>query len=452
MSTRREFVQATAIVALANTLSINNAPAATQKQHADTQEAGPAAKSRAVRRIRSASSRGETLRRIGGGGAFPCLTWGADDQQLLTVVEGAGWPGLPKDLYAESALVAVSGTPENATFQAIAGYPVYATRECFRPNGSPVYANSTALSVDGSVYVFFSASGDAFKIVGEYFVIHEDRGSKLIYSPDNGRTWRNVDGSAPVVYESATQQSKRTMAFWKEPQNAFEGLSFVQMGKDYQANSDGYIYVYGPHGIIKNGYAMFRVAKSRVLDHGSYEYFSRWQPDGGAQWSKEITERGAVQTFPHGTSEYGNWNFGGVVYNEPLGVYMMIGWIGGAVAVDYWNLNEFVLPKNVLGLWTATNPWGPWTQVVEIDPWFPGGDYNAKVISLAIAPKWIAEDGKSFWVVWQDLQHSSDYRADMYKEWYTAKTDEEATQAAIRYRRAHPQLCFNTQRVDVHIA
>ena len=37
-------------------------------------------------------------------------------------------------------------------------------------------------------------------------------GAKLIYSPDNGRSWRNQDGSGPVVWESWEQRSRETMA------------------------------------------------------------------------------------------------------------------------------------------------------------------------------------------------------------------------------------------------
>src|ERR1700689_4306899 len=118
MSTRREFLQKASIVAFANAMSVDSVRAAEEKKEASTKAAPAAAKTgrSAVKRIRAATCRDDTLRRSGGSGMFPCITWSADDQQLLTVMEGAGWPGLPQDLYVEGALVAVSGKPENAEF------------------------------------------------------------------------------------------------------------------------------------------------------------------------------------------------------------------------------------------------------------------------------------------------------------------------------------------------
>jgi len=452
MSTRREFIQKATMVTLAGAISADSVLAADEKKEGiEAMETEAKAGGTAAEGIRSVTARDETLRRVGGGGMFPGLTWSADDQQLLPVVEGAGWPGLPKDLYVESALVAVSGQPENVQFHAVPGFPYYPIRECYRVNGSPVYSSSTALAVDGHIYFFCSAFGDAWKIVGDYFVLHKDRGQKLIYSPDNGRTWRNQNGSSPVVWETAKQQSSQTMALWKEPQDALAGLSFLQMGRDYRDNRDGYVYIYGLKGGAKvNELAMFRVPKTQVLDRGFYEYFAGLQSAGAPKWTKDISARAAVHSFPLGSGAYGDWHLGSVAYNAPLGVYMMVGFIGGLV--EFLNINEFELPKNVLGLWTARNPWGPWTQVAEIDPWFPGGDFNAHVLSLTIAPKWISEDGKSFWIVWCDVQHSSDWRPEIYKEWLYAKTDDEATRLTVKYRATHPQVRFNTQRVDLNVA
>ena len=55
-------------------------------------------------------------------------------------------------------------------------------------------------------------------------------GAKLIYSPDNGRTWHNQDGSTPVVWEDWYDRSRKNMLFFREPQDAFSFLTFVQMG------------------------------------------------------------------------------------------------------------------------------------------------------------------------------------------------------------------------------
>ncbi len=57
-----------------------------------------------------------------------------------------------------------------------------------------------------------------------------------------------------------------------------------------------------------------------------------------------------------------------------------------------------------LGFWAATHPWGPWTQIHEEKEWTPSGDGAAHAYQPQIGPKWIAPDGKSFWLVWTDFQ------------------------------------------------
>jgi hypothetical protein len=57
-----------------------------------------------------------------------------------------------------------------------------------------------------------------------------------------------------------------------------------------------------------------------------------------------------------------------------------------------------------LGFWVASQPWGPWTQIHEETEWTPAGDAGARAYQPQIVPRWIAEDGRSFWLVWTDFQ------------------------------------------------
>src|SRR5439155_4921123 len=101
-------------------------------------------------------------------------------------------------------------------------------------------------------------------------------GAKLIYSPDNGATWHNQDGSAPVRWEPWDDRSQQNMAFFKEPGQSFALLTMLQMGKAYSGNKDGYVYVYAPNGNDEgtmNQLVMFRVPKDKVRDRKAYEYF-----------------------------------------------------------------------------------------------------------------------------------------------------------------------------------
>ena len=75
-----------------------------------------------------------------------------------------------------------------------------------------------------------------------------------------------------------------------------------------------------------------------------------------------------------------------------------------------------------LGFWVADKPWGPWLQVHEETEWTPGGDHQARAYQPQIAPKWIAQDGRSFWLVFSDFQSVDG---------------------------VYPYYCFNCQKVEI---
>jgi hypothetical protein len=83
----------------------------------------------------------------------------------------------------------------------------------------------------------------------------------------------------------------------------------------------------------------------------------------------------------------------------------MVNWGMGCSSDGMW----FGKPS-YLGFWTAATPWGPWTQVHEEIAWTPGGDPGARAYQPQISPKWIAEDGKAFWLVFTDFQVVDDRR------------------------------------------
>jgi hypothetical protein len=304
---------------------------------------------------------------------------------------------MPRKDY-NSRAYAILGNPPEVKFEFLPGYPeltnAWGTLECSR------YYNFGILALDGKIYQFLSTPNHPFTQPGPRFV-----GAKLIYSPDNGKTWNNRDGSTPVRWEPWAERSKTNMAFFEESGDAFSLLTVLQMGRNYEHNKDGYVYVYAPNGNAEgtmNQLVMFRVRKENVLDRGAYEFFAGRTADGGARWSPQIEQRGVVHTFPAGWVN--TWLHAyawhpSVVYNAPLGVYMMANWGMGCDTDGKW----FGKPS-YLGFWTAPQPWGPWTQVHEEKEWTPAGDRSARAYQPQISPKWIAADGKSFWLVWTDFQ------------------------------------------------
>ena len=357
-----------------------------------------------------------TTYRSGGSGDNWHMTWAKDDKQYAALCDGRGWPetaGYTGQPY-NTRVYAICGDAPNHTYEHLPGYPDLLSERS--PNRSRYYGFGI-LAVEGTLYHYLSTPNHPFDGPSPRFV-----GANLIYSSDNGKSWRNQDGS-PLRWEKWGDRNRGNMVFFYEPGDAFSLLTVLQMGQNYEHNTDGYVYVYAPNGNKEgsmNELVMFRVPKDSVLDRSAYEYFYSRNPDGTAQWSHDIHAREVVHTFPPGwvnTDVHPYAWHPSVVYNAPLGVYMMVNWGMGCASDGMW----FGKPS-YLGFWIAAHPWGPWTQVHEERAWTPEGDLAARAYQPQISPKWIAEDGKSFWLVFTDFQVVAEER---------------------------PYYCFNCQKVEI---
>lgn len=352
----------------------------------------------------------ETILPCTGHGDNWYMTWAEDDKQYAGLCDGTGFPDLPDfdGRTHNSKLFSISGDPPDHVFDSVRGYP--ALEHVADDNSRHLglysrYYGFAIIALDGFLFQFLSTPKVPFGPVDNAFI-----GAKLIYSPDDGETWLNQDGS-PVGWETWEERSPANLVFFHEPGDCFSLCSLLQMGKGYEDNTDGYVYLYAPNGNVDgsmNQLVMLRVDRTKILERSAYQYFVSVGTNGTANWSGSIEDRGVVYEFPRG---WVNWNVGpghsghpyawqpSVVYNKPLGVYMMANWGIGVGGDGDW----FGKPS-YLGFWTAPQPWGPWTQVYEEREWKPGGDKTARAYQPYIAPKWIAPDGTSFWLVWTDFR------------------------------------------------
>lgn len=450
MSTRRDFLKHSA--AACGVLSAASSAAKqveTTQVGRDDRTGTRASVRKNLVRIKRVIRREETTLRLGGVGDNWHMSWAADDRQYVSLCDGFGWPGMPG--YAQenqefnSRMYAIEGNPPAVTFRHLPGYPEIVSRLDPKTWSSTdrhcYYYSFGTLAARGYLYQFLSTLNhpethpDGTLWPGQRFV-----GAKLIYSPDQGRSWFNQDGAAPVSWETWEQRSRRNMMFFEEPQEAFSLISMLQMGKNYQANRDGYIYGYAPNGNVDgsmNELVMFRAPTSAILDRSLYEFFSGTSAGGKATWTRDIHSRAAIHKFPRGwvnskpTAHPYAWQ-PSVVYNQPLDLFMMVNW-GMGCATD----GEWFGKPSYLGFWTAQNPWGPWTQIHEETAWTPANDLGSRAYQPQIAPKWISPDGKSFWLVWTDIQSSG---ARM-----------EGAFTAASKSRLLPYYAFNIQRVDLVI-
>lgn len=359
----------------------------------------------------------DTFRTTGGSGDNWHTTWAANDAQYTGICDGKGWPEIDgyTGVYYNTRVLEIEGGPEQPRFRHLPGFPELLNI----PDSSDMhrYYGFGIIALDQCIYQYLSTPNHMFLEPGAKFV-----GAKLIYSPDLGRTWRNQDGTA-LTWEPWAERNKDNMAFFEED-DAFTLITVLQMGKNYEHNEDGYVYLYSPNGSVDgkmNELALCRVRKESLLDRASYEFFVSRNEDGSANWSRSIGDRGAVHTFPAGwvNVKYHPYAWHpSVVYNQPLGKYMMANW-GMATSPEdgMW----FDRPS-YLGFWIADQPWGPWTQIHEDTAWMPGNDPAARAYQPQIMPKWIAPDGKSFWLAWTDFQVRDDRQ---------------------------PYYCFNWQQVEI---
>lgn len=408
--------------------------------------------------VKAARRLDETIVRLPTIGDGYKTTWTASGRHLTVVNDGAGWISPPDRFFKRSLWTWYGNDPHTLRAQILPGYP--ATEEADEPEDAPHYHGHGLLAVNGRIYQYLSALDRA-----EHRPRHWTT-AKLIHSEDGGITWRNRDGSTPVHYESWDEQAADKFAFFNAPDGCFSLLTILQMGRDYRANTDGYIYVYGPNGNVDglmNELMLYRVPTGEILDRSAYRFFAGYAADGTARWSEDLAMRRPVHVFPRGWVNSVNLMPGdlvvetwlpSVVYNEPLGVYMMTA-SGNGVADDGTEFGK----ASYLGLWVADTPWGPWRQVHEDRAWTPQGDAEARAYSPQIVPGWISSDGKRLWLVWTDLKGireiSAATSAPEPEGTVTATEPKSAREAALEANEAMhgfmPRYGFNAQIIEFEV-
>ena len=337
--------------------------------------------------------------RMGGNGDNWYMTWARNGRQYVSLNDGRGWPDVAgyTGKVHNTRVFALDGDPPEVRFEYLDGFCDLMSGDT--PLTRQRYYGFGILALDDSLYHYLATPNHMFQEPGARFV-----GAKLIYSPDCGTTWKNQDGSE-LTWELLSQRSRQNMVFYHEPDDAFSLISILQMGKNYEHNRDGYVYLYSPNGHVEgqmNQLAMVRVPRQRILDRSAYEFFVSVNADDSANWTSQIDRRGVVHTFPGGWVNRKLHPYAwqpSVVYNAPLDVYMMSSWGMATDADGLW----FARPS-YLGFWVAPQPWGPWRQVHEDTAWMPEQDPDARAYQPQIAPRWISADGLSFWLVLTDFR------------------------------------------------
>jgi hypothetical protein len=206
------------------------------------------------------------------------------------------------------------------------------------------------------------------------------------------------NGEAGIARASETLGSltyERSAPMWA-PAGArpFVYPSFLQNGRGYAGNRDGFVYVFGSDGrwgscgTDRNTLRLARVPRTAdLLDVRSYEYFD------GAGWSADYG-RGAEMVADGG-------NTGGmqsIVSNPVLGRYFLI------------TFGNTCAPNARMVVYDAPEPWGPWSRCGVI---FKGEAIWEKrqllhaVYNPSFNAKWIDAEG-AMWISYSSLLPGAD--------------------------------------------
>jgi CubicO group peptidase (beta-lactamase class C family) len=250
---------------------------------------------------------------------FP-ITWLRDDSQLTAYGDGWGFEPLIKTKLS-LGFARLDGTLENFTAQNIR------TPSGERSgDGAKGLKASGLVSVKGVLYMWARNAANA----------------QLAWSEDNGRTWH----WGFTLTES------------------FASPSFLNAGRDYAENKDGYVYAisqdndsaYQPAGSL----VLARAPLSKIRDRNAWQFYS------GAAWSKNLSDRKPVFQFP------GHCERTDLVYHPPSRRYLL--------ALSYNH-------EGAWGLFDGPNPWGPWTTVFHTSRWDQAATHGYR-----LPAKWINGD------------------------------------------------------------
>jgi hypothetical protein len=347
----------------------------------------------------------DTLHREASSGDNWCITWGADDQQYAAMCDGRGWD--PEAPFYRTRTYRIKGDVDGFSVDMLDNFPLSG-------DGTPWFGYGLC-AVDGTLYHFISQTPKNHWS-GPFL------GTKLIYSPDNGESWFRHD--AADVSGKKLSTTPGSMFFWQEDARTVHGetacvfstLSFAQMGRNNGRARDDFVYVYSPDGPYTHHLNMARVPRDTVTERGAYEFFSRRNSDGSAEWTKRIEDRGIVHTFPQktGTDCFGWYSWlPSVVWNEGLGLFIMV--TGGTYTGNTLDMSEYYhgwmhTKTGSLALYHAENPWGPWHRFFYDPYWTVDSDDN-RTYQPKLSPKWISEDGRDMVLIWSDAMKNSEGRS-----------------------------------------
>jgi CubicO group peptidase (beta-lactamase class C family) len=268
------------------------------------------------------------------------ITW-ADDGEQYTAY-GDGWGFGPKaEKKLSLGIAKIVGSPPD--FRGV-NIPTESGERTGQ--GAKGTKASGILCVDGVLYMLVRNVGN----------------SQLAWSQDYGKTWTWCD--------------------WKF-RMSFGCPTFLNFGKNYTGVRDEFVYVYSHDSDSAykpaDRMVMARVRKNKIREQAGYEFFKGLNGKGGAVWTRNIGQRGAVFVNP------GKCYRSSVSYNAGLKRYLWCQTVYG---------EHDMRSKGGIGIFNAAEPWGPWTTTYYTENWDVGPGETS-----CFPTKWISKDGRTCYLV-----------------------------------------------------
>ena len=305
-----------------------------------------ASASRVIQRIEWAPV--ETIRRAAKGSDNWPLTWADDDALYGAFGDGNGFePFLPEKL--SLGFARIDGGPND-----FRGTNLRAPSLETRGDGGKGRKASGLLCVKGVLYLWARNAGN----------------SQLAWSSDHGRTWTWVD--------------------WKFT-NSFGCPTFVNFGRDYAGNRDGFAYVCSPDRddaySVADRFALARVPVDRLRERAAYEFFAGTASDGSATWTTNLDSRSGI--LVRAVACYRP----SITFNAALDRFLLVHARPNERSRDAAGKLDLRFHGG-LAIYEAPQPWGPWSVIFDTDNWDVGpGD------SLSFPAKWMSTDGRTLHLV-----------------------------------------------------
>ena len=221
---------------------------------------------------------------------------------------------------------------------------------------------SSLIYLDSCLYgQFHSPLGDA-------------RVGYLATSKDYGINWKRIG-----YFEEKEKQPEGASPWLRKNNSPFRCMFFINMGRNYSLNTDGYVYALGLgtewHWMGLRVY-LTRVKKENIASYSNYEYFAGYTKIGNPKWSSDQSLARPVK----GPITFGQ---GSAIYHPGIKRYLF--------------MTDF-------DVFDAPHPWGPWTYAGSWTTWHtrPGkkewqGGYQPGMITKGTGPDtfWFTVSGQN---------------------------------------------------------